>query len=99
MVLAYIPVFGSPLQAKYHGPYKVQGKLSNHYYMTETPDRRKSTQYIQVNLLKLYKRTEPPNNYSRPISGNVTLATPVNNVKTSTRELRVGKPHGTSKQH
>ena len=54
-VLAFIPVPGSPLQTKYHGPYTVNKKIGEQNYIIDTPDRRKSTQNIHINLLKLYK--------------------------------------------
>ena len=54
LVLAYFPIVGSPLQAKFHGPYKVVRNLNNNTYVIETPDRRKSTQLIHINLLKKY---------------------------------------------
>ena len=59
LVLAYIPISGSPLSAKYHGPYKISKKLSDSNYVISTPDRRKATQHIHVNLLKAYKTTSP----------------------------------------
>ena len=67
LVLAYIPITGSPLQAKYHGPYKVQKKLSGCNYIIETPDRRKATQHIHINLLKPYRQQNSPDNPQRPM--------------------------------
>ena len=51
-VHAFIPVPGSPLQAKYHGPYTITKKISEQNYIIDTPDRRKNTQNIHINLLK-----------------------------------------------
>ena len=54
LVLAYFPVHGSPLKAKFCGPYKIVRNVNNNTYIIKTPDRRKSTQIIHVNLLKEY---------------------------------------------
>ena len=58
-VLAYFPIPGSPLSAKYHGPYTFKTKVNNCNYIITTPDRRKATQFIHVNLLKPYLSQEP----------------------------------------
>ena len=50
-VLAFIPMPGSPLQAKYHGPYEIVKKVSDVNYIISTPDRRKSTQSVHINLI------------------------------------------------
>lgn len=58
-VLAYIPVHGSSLSTKYHGPYTIKSKVSDLNYIIYTPDRRKATQLVHVNLLKPYKSLNP----------------------------------------
>ena len=61
LVLAYFPIVGSPLQSKFHGPYKVFSNVNNNTYIIETPDRKKSTQLININLLQKYRsRTSEP---------------------------------------
>ncbi|XP_076030368.1 uncharacterized protein LOC143018665 [Oratosquilla oratoria] len=67
LVLAYIPISGSPLSAKYHGPYKISKKLSDSNYVISTPDRRKATQHIHVNLIKPYKTTSPLLDYEKQV--------------------------------
>ena len=57
-VLLFLPVPGSPLKAKYSGPYLVQSKLGKVNYIISTPDRRKSTQLVHVNLIKAYHSRE-----------------------------------------
>jgi len=58
-VLAYIPIPGSPLAAKYQGPYAIERKLNDTNYIIKTPDRRKMTQSIHINRLKLYMPNSP----------------------------------------
>ncbi|XP_069993527.1 uncharacterized protein [Penaeus vannamei] len=58
-VLAYIPIPGSPLAAKYQGPYAIERKLNDTNYIIKTPDRRKTTQSIHINRLKLYMSNSP----------------------------------------
>lgn len=58
-VLAYFPIPGSPLSAKYHGPYTVKRKLNELNYIIYTPDRLKTTQLVHINLLKPYLTQEP----------------------------------------
>ncbi|XP_063846912.1 uncharacterized protein LOC135092383 [Scylla paramamosain] len=58
-VLAFIPTPKHPLQVKYHGPYEVVEKVGDNNYIINTPDRRKATQLIHVNLLKMYKCRTP----------------------------------------
>lgn len=48
-VLAYLPIPGSPLSAKYHDPYSVRSKVNEVNYIIKTPDRRKATQLVHVN--------------------------------------------------
>ena len=53
-VLVFLPVVGSQLQARYHGPYIISRKVSDLNYVVETPDRRKSCQFCHVNMMKKY---------------------------------------------
>ncbi len=53
-VLAFLPVPGTPLQARYFGPYVVKKKVSDLNYVIVTPDRRKDAQLCHVNMLKPY---------------------------------------------
>ena len=57
-VLVLLPIRGNPLQAKYHGPYKIKTKVGDLNYVVETPDRRKSTQMCHINMLKPYYERE-----------------------------------------
>lgn len=63
MVLANLPVAGSPFQARFSGPYFVKRRVSEIIHLISTPDRRKSTQLCHVNVLKPY--------FSRPVNGDV----------------------------
>ena len=49
-VLALLPVHGSPLEARYCGPYTVQEKRSD----VNTPERRKIRHLCHINMLKRY---------------------------------------------
>ena len=51
-VLAFLPVPGRPLQARYFGPYTVEKKASDLNYIITTPDRRKQKQLCHINMLK-----------------------------------------------
>ena len=53
-VLAFLPIPGWPLQARYFGPYTVEKKASdlNYTCIITTPDRRKQTQLCHINMLK-----------------------------------------------
>ena len=57
-ILALLPIPGSPLQAKYYGPYKVLEKLGPVDYLIDTPGRRKVQRVCHVNLLKPYRRRD-----------------------------------------
>lgn len=74
-VLAFIPASGSPLQTRYHGPYTISKRVSDNNYIINTPDRRKSTRLIHINLLKLYK--------SRPNLAPDTKTNPVCSINIS----------------
>ena len=54
LVLAYLPIPSSPFKAKFCGPYPVVKSVNNNTYIIKTPDRKKPTQIIHVNLLKAY---------------------------------------------
>lgn len=62
------------LSEKYHGPYTIKRRQSNCNYILNTPDRRKDTQLVHVNLLKPY--------LERPAPDHVRL--PCNVINTST---------------
>ncbi|XP_068213182.1 uncharacterized protein [Palaemon carinicauda] len=53
-VLLYHPIAGSPLREKYQGPYTITQRISPTNYIIATPDKRKSTQLVHINLLKAY---------------------------------------------
>lgn len=58
-VLAFLPMPGSPLKSKYSGPYIIQKQLNPLNYVIATPDRRKNTQLVHINLLKPYYSRSP----------------------------------------
>ena len=58
-VLAYFPTSGSSLQHKFSGPYVIKKCMNNNNYIISTPDRRKSTQLVHVNLIKKYHGNPP----------------------------------------
>ena len=53
-VLVFNPVRSRPLQAKYHGPYKIIARSGQNNYIVSTPSSRKKERSIHVNLLKHY---------------------------------------------
>ena len=53
-VLVYFPVPTAPLTHKFSGPYTISKCMNNNNYVINTPDRRKSSQLVHVNLLKEY---------------------------------------------
>ena len=59
MVLAFFPIPGSPLKSKFSGPYVIEKCVNNHNYIIKTPDRRKSTQLVHVNMIKKYHNVPP----------------------------------------
>lgn len=59
-VLVFLPVVGSPLRAKFSGPYVIERKLSETDYVVLTPDRKKKSRVCHINMLKEYIDREPP---------------------------------------
>ena len=59
LVLAYFPIPRSPLQHKFSGPYVVKKCVNNNNYIISTPDRRKSSQLVHVNLIKKFHGNPP----------------------------------------
>lgn len=53
-VLLFLPLYGNPLKSKYCGPYVVSHQLNKFNYVVYTPDGRKDTQLIHINLMKSY---------------------------------------------
>ena len=53
-MLVLFPLQGNPLQARFHGPYEIQAKVSNLNCVVKTPARRKPTQLCHINMLKPY---------------------------------------------
>ncbi|XP_068210061.1 uncharacterized protein [Palaemon carinicauda] len=54
-VLVYRPVPGAPLREKFMGPYKITKRVSKTTYAIETPDKRKPSQLVHINLIKPYQ--------------------------------------------
>ena len=53
-VVAFLPVKGQPLSAKFSGPFEVVKRVGNVNYVIKTPGRRKSEQLCHINALKPY---------------------------------------------
>ena len=53
-VLALLPVHGSPLEARYCGPYTIREKCNDVDYIIDTPGRRRSRRLCHINMLKSY---------------------------------------------
>ena len=51
-VLVLLPLPGSPLQARYRGPYAVLHKVGELDYIIATPDRRKQSRMCHINMLE-----------------------------------------------
>lgn len=71
-VLAMLPIPGSPLKARFHGPYVVTKKVGDLDYKIDTPDRRKPKQLCHVNMLKLYNERETEGE-AKPVANTVKL--------------------------
>ena len=54
LVLLYIPIEGKPLATDLHGPYQVLEKKGAVNYVILTPDRRKKTILVHINMLRPY---------------------------------------------
>ena len=65
-VLAFLPIPGRPLQARYSGPYTIDKKTSDLNYIINTPERRKNKQMCHVNMLKQY--FDRDSSISKPIT-------------------------------
>ena len=82
-VLVFIPVSSGPFEAKYSGPYVVKEKIDDLNYIISTPDRRKSTRKVHVNLIKpYYDRATETDSLTTDVSGtqsncNLTNTIPV----------------------
>ena len=81
-VLALLPVFSSPFEAKFTGPLTVLRQTSSQNYLLSTPLRRKPTQLCHINLLKPYYARESEDSVcsSRELRGSVSpilVAVPV----------------------
>ncbi len=53
-VLVLLPIPGSPLRAKFVGPYKIQARLGETDYVVNTFNRRRKSRVCHVNMLKPY---------------------------------------------
>ena len=69
-VLVLIPVSNGPFEAKYSGPYTVKEKVDDLNYIINTPDRRKRTRKVHVNLIKgYYDRATEADSLNNSVSG------------------------------
>ena len=67
-VLLLLPVPGTPLSLKFQGPYVVSHRLDKQNYVVLTPDRRKDSRLVHINLMKEYVRRKPTDALERPVS-------------------------------
>lgn len=56
-VLILLPVVGSPLEAWFSGPYRIEKKVGNVDYIVSTPDRRKKYRLCYINMMKPFHDT------------------------------------------
>ncbi|XP_047478502.1 uncharacterized protein LOC125031660 [Penaeus chinensis] len=64
-VLLFLPIPGNPLKSKFIGPYVVSHKVSDYNYVVQTPDRRKDTQLVHINLIKSYIDRQPKEDFAK----------------------------------
>ncbi len=57
-ILLLLAVPGSALKPKFSGPYTVMKKLSDTNYLIRTPDRRRKSRLVHVNMIKSYVKDE-----------------------------------------
>ncbi|XP_068227998.1 uncharacterized protein [Palaemon carinicauda] len=74
-VLVYHPIPGAPLREKFMRPYTIISRPSKLNYIISTPDRRRPTQMVHVNLIKPYHA--PANVVSHISSQTVSVDTTV----------------------
>lgn len=53
-VLVLLPLPGSPMQARFSGPYQIEKKLNDTNYAVSTPDRKRKIRVCHINMLKAY---------------------------------------------
>ena len=75
-VLVLLPIIGNTLQARYHGPYLVEKRISDLNYIIQTPDRRKQRQLCHINMLKPYFDKDSISSHSV----NIVYSVPVENI-------------------
>lgn len=80
-VLVLLPIVGAALQAKFSGPYVVDRKLSETDYLIQTPDRKKTSCAVHINMLKTYlgrDRSDNPLPSVVPVVSVAVLPSPYN---------------------
>ena len=73
-VLVLLPVHGSPLQARYCGPFTIEERVNSVDYVISTPGRRKTKRLCHVNMLKAYN--EKPDRQDSPKTVSVVSSPP-----------------------
>jgi hypothetical protein len=71
-VLAMLPMPGSPLKARFYGPYVISRRVGDLDYELLTPGRRKQKQLCHINMLKLYKQRNHDTEV-KPVMSDVSL--------------------------
>ena len=70
-VLLLSTTHSAPLDFRYSGPYVVKQKVGNADYIICTPERRKSTRLVHVNLLKTFFSVD--NQFCSPVDSILKL--------------------------
>ena len=67
LVLLYMPNKRDSLSARFCGPYAVKEKVSIVNYVISTPDKRKKSKLVHINLLKLYRSRQLGDNLVKDV--------------------------------
>jgi len=66
--LVLLPVLGSPLQARYCGPFTIEEKVNNVDYVISTPGCCKAKRLCHVNMLKAYNEKHEVQGIPKPMN-------------------------------
>ncbi len=89
-VLVLLPIPGSPLRAKFVGPYKIQARLGETDYVVNTFNRRRKSRVCHVNLLKPYVTRSDVSNVAAVAATVTSVNTSLSDYTPESDDLKMG---------
>ncbi len=85
-----MPILGSPLRAKFVGPYEIQARLAETDYVVNTFNRRRKSRVCHVNMLKPYVTRSDVSNVAAVAATVTSVNVSLSDYTPESDDLKIG---------